>query len=476
MRILYLFLLFLTLNIEVFSVELSSRQEIEFNEERDIADFSIILDNDMVHLFTYVGDVEQSQTAYYLKAHSYDNELNLVVSNEADTVGYISNYPFKINGAYTNSKNTRYYIFHTGSSKNGDTLYIDNTILDTNLNYVYKYKDSVLYDPSMHTFVYNGKVGLISYSRSNDKIRIDEYLTSLKYDKTNYNPSHNFKIKYEDSDSVKYGAIGQGGLFGRKIMYYSIIYQEDSVRSSGIYLNDYDELQSHKSYGNIIAEKVAIGNQLNIYTVFRKKNTISKTIYILYKTDDQSSVKWKKEFGYGNSDNIYDLAVDAENNAYILMHSKNKHKILKFSETGDKVWEYELDVNDLDYSSVRPKGLDILSGDELLISYFVGQNGSDKILLEKYQKLTDLKTKSSTPEQFVISPNPAQEFITLLYHKISGNINSESNNIMVYNTLGELVLEEKRIPASKQKINISSLQKGVYYLRVGNITKKFIIH
>ena len=467
MRIFYLFLLVVLLSSKCFSVELSSSLEVEFSDAKYISDFSINIDNDMVNLFAYINKNDQPHTTYFLKANSYDNDLNPVGSNESDTVEYFGKYHFTLKGAYTNSKNTRYYIFHTGSDITGDTLYIDNTILDTNLNYVHGYEDSLVYDPSNHTFAYNGTVGFVSYSRSKDKIRIDEYLTSLKYKKTNYTPSHNFTINYEDSDSVKHTVIGQGGLFDRELLYYSVVYNGDSLRSSGAYIKDYSELKSHRSYGNLIAEKVAIANKLNIYTVFRKKNTISKTIYILYKTDDQNSVKWKKEFGYGNSDNIYDLEVDTENNAYILMHSKNKFKILKFSESGDKVWEYELDVNDLEYSSVRPKSLDILSGDELLVSYYIKQNGTEKILLEKYNKLTGFKSYENFSPILQVYPNPAQDYI-----KLDLKDRENVSEIKIFNSLGEVVKSVDAI--SSGKIDISGLSPGIYFVRVGKSVEKFV--
>jgi hypothetical protein len=73
-----------------------------------------------------------------------------------------------------------------------------------------------------------------------------------------------------------------------------------------------------------------------------------------------------------------------------------------------------------------------------------------------------------------IFPNPASEYITITKPS-EGFEPSEGSGIKIYNTLGECVMNvETRLAVSLQRLDISHLPTGVYYLRIGNRTQMFV--
>ncbi len=82
-----------------------------------------------------------------------------------------------------------------------------------------------------------------------------------------------------------------------------------------------------------------------------------------------------------------------------------------------------------------------------------------------------LSTNDFLKSEFSIFPNPANNSIT---------INSSTypiTNIEIYDMSGKLLFTEENITAESKTINISSLSKGVYLLKINNeITKKLVIN
>ncbi len=74
----------------------------------------------------------------------------------------------------------------------------------------------------------------------------------------------------------------------------------------------------------------------------------------------------------------------------------------------------------------------------------------------------------TTATNINISPNPAGDFITMKRGV------DETSEIAIYNTLGERVMTVEQTPSSVQQINISALSKGMYFVKVGGETAKFV--
>jgi hypothetical protein len=81
-------------------------------------------------------------------------------------------------------------------------------------------------------------------------------------------------------------------------------------------------------------------------------------------------------------------------------------------------------------------------------------------------------------EVIQIIPNPAGDFITITIERWSPSSRwtpSSTNVIQIYNTLGEMVLAEAIHPmTASHRMNIQSLPKGIYFVKVGGETAKFI--
>jgi alpha-tubulin suppressor-like RCC1 family protein len=68
-----------------------------------------------------------------------------------------------------------------------------------------------------------------------------------------------------------------------------------------------------------------------------------------------------------------------------------------------------------------------------------------------------------------IIPNPAGDFITITFKS------SEGTQIQIYNTLGEKVMTELIHPmTASHRMNITDLPKGVYFVKIGGETAKFV--
>ncbi|MEI6091488.1 MAG: T9SS type A sorting domain-containing protein [bacterium] len=73
-----------------------------------------------------------------------------------------------------------------------------------------------------------------------------------------------------------------------------------------------------------------------------------------------------------------------------------------------------------------------------------------------------------------IIPNPAGDFITISLKPSEGFEPSEGSAISIYNTLGEKVMLVSARHAVQPRINISDLPKGIYFVKVGSETAKFV--
>ena len=85
-----------------------------------------------------------------------------------------------------------------------------------------------------------------------------------------------------------------------------------------------------------------------------------------------------------------------------------------------------------------------------------------------YNEGTNVDETTKFGNNFSISPNPSSDFITITLKP------SEGSAIQIYNTLGELVMSAEARHAVPLRINISNLPKGMYFVRIGGETAKFV--
>ena len=70
-----------------------------------------------------------------------------------------------------------------------------------------------------------------------------------------------------------------------------------------------------------------------------------------------------------------------------------------------------------------------------------------------------------------VYPNPTKDFVVIE----NVECNAEHMTINVYDAQGRLILSETKPNATSYSLNTTSLKTGVYYITVGNVTKKLIV-
>jgi Zn-dependent metalloprotease len=74
----------------------------------------------------------------------------------------------------------------------------------------------------------------------------------------------------------------------------------------------------------------------------------------------------------------------------------------------------------------------------------------------------------------IISPNPAGDYITISVGAINPTLKRGVDDVYIYNTLGEKVISVGAENILPVQINISALPKGMYFVKVGDRTAKFV--
>lgn len=106
--------------------------------------------------------------------------------------------------------------------------------------------------------------------------------------------------------------------------------------------------------------------------------------------------------------------------------------------------------------------------------YLFGGNVGAGVFRLKISALfkTKVQEKSTSKNPSILSPNPASDYIEMHLDNI---ILSEANNpvIKIYNTIGECLMSiEVEHAVSPQRIDISHLPAGVYFVAIINSSGK----
>ena len=94
-------------------------------------------------------------------------------------------------------------------------------------------------------------------------------------------------------------------------------------------------------------------------------------------------------------------------------------------------------------------------------AWVVGNNGN----IYKYGFATNIKTEKNKTN-FSIYPNPSKDMLTI-------NSNTQIGEIIISDVLGNTVYT-KNVKNNEQTVDVSTLTSGVYFITVGNTTKKII--
>ncbi len=112
---------------------------------------------------------------------------------------------------------------------------------------------------------------------------------------------------------------------------------------------------------------------------------------------------------------------------------------------------------------------------------FVTQKYREEMKKPKYIHLTKKNVPANINThntiKFSIFPNPASDHIEIFLDYLpSEKSENSANEIKIYNTLGEFVMSVRVANAlSKQRIDISKLPFGVYFVQIGKHYEKFVV-
>jgi hypothetical protein len=330
--------------------------------------------------------------------------------------------------------------------KNGESIWIYNLIYDSTANNFF----SIYYNNDNYSNYYslfNLKEKKVIYS-FNQKLFPNYFSPYCLYIKNNYLYTFDFlNKKLIDSIYINYKSpeILESNKDG------SLIKFRTSEDNKFLFFYDLNEKLAFKvPYGNYSRDELGIvGNNGNFLSIINGNLILSN-----FKNQNYSI-----NFGKVNS-NIFSITYPK--NEKMIITGDNMGKISFWNIlTKSKCYEIDLkmDIKKIDLTHDE-KGLLVLTGDGSLTMYDVSN-----ILL------TDVKEENVISE-LSIFPNPATDYIEI--QPSEGCQPSEGSEIQIFDMLGVAVLSVEQTPSSVQRLDISNLPPGIYFIKIGNRVEKFV--
>ncbi len=98
-----------------------------------------------------------------------------------------------------------------------------------------------------------------------------------------------------------------------------------------------------------------------------------------------------------------------------------------------------------------------------------GANSGDQIHLSSFAVSPAVGiSENDMAQSFQVYPNPSTGFVNI-------NSNENLNKIEVLNLHGQLVYS-KDASGQNTKLDLTDMEKGIYFIRTGNTTQRLIIH
>jgi hypothetical protein len=114
----------------------------------------------------------------------------------------------------------------------------------------------------------------------------------------------------------------------------------------------------------------------------------------------------------------------------------------------------------------------VKSANGYMAGQFVNYFNSNLVRLFKQEPSSVDKNINIIEKMINIFPNPATDYIVI--QPSEGWEPSEGSEIQIFNTLGEIVLTVEQASPSVQRIDISNLVPGIYFIKIGNRVEKFV--
>jgi photosystem II stability/assembly factor-like uncharacterized protein len=232
--------------------------------------------------------------------------------------------------------------------------------------------------------------------------------------------------------------------------------------------------------------------------IFNTDGSIFYKNYFLFWRSTDNGTTWTKTADDCGDYNICDLEIHPDGNLYYLHNSTtfnrstdnglNWTQIYTFPDTrsqnGIKITNtglifatpYISSDNGTTWIDAKISGYVRSNSNGLTILNELNPLSGNKPVYYKFNKLSDVQTNNQNDGEFYISPNPALDFIEIPYPPLERG--SGGVNIKIYNVFGQNVSTpvcSAATPASGgQRIDVSGLAPGMYFVQIGDKVQKFI--
>ena len=135
-------------------------------------------------------------------------------------------------------------------------------------------------------------------------------------------------------------------------------------------------------------------------------------------------------------------------------------------QTGEQLWTKK--SNEFHYYQINSI---TLSEDDEYMAYCVKDGSLGLYKIDEKTSVNEIEDNTS----FRIYPNPASDYLEISSINPTLKLGvDEGLDIRIFNTLGEIVMSLEQTSPSVQRIDISNLSPGIYFIKIGNKVEKFV--
>lgn len=246
------------------------------------------------------------------------------------------------------------------------------------------------------------------------------------------------------------------------------------------YYTDGDTIINSNTYVKLKKMEIPAINDVSIYPTYTgaiRQDTLNKKIYVVLTDSTTERILYDFSLQVGDTINsvLHDLAsdcvgfnVETISSIDSILINGNYHK--RFNVQGSCNSVSYIEGIGSDYGLIFPNRLDEKE------SHLTCTKVNGQTYYPSNTSQCDLITSiGSLHNVFVVDifPNPTADEVNIV---LSNKINL-SASIIIYNTLGEIIIQEK-MSTNEKKLDISTLPNGLYFLKINSkentITKKII--
>ncbi len=231
--------------------------------------------------------------------------------------------------------------------------------------------------------------------------------------------------------------------------------------------------------------------QGNYYLSNNTDNFYENFYFFMMKIDEDFNEILSKDIFLGEDRQVQGGYYNEEKNTFLVYGSKDN------LESDDNKIRYSMYIAEISnegeillenfWKHYNPNPV-VLTNDHVIYDLDMADNGNIIVYALSYHGLymaeielvpTSVEDNYTSENNFLIHPNPASDYIeiSLGSHSVNKGLQPlvHGGEIAIYDVLGENVMTvETRYALSLQRIDISPLPRGVYFVRIGERVEKFV--